>query len=121
MPYTSKASSQQIAGEFTQTTSRWRAGCNPRCSARSMRSFATSEFRWRTRNSANPATRAPWRERWETRDEQIALTWYQMGEPLLVHTQPNTLPERPYGMCTVLIPAFGARLTCNAIDAQGKP
>src|SRR5246127_5246669 len=49
--------------------------------------------------------RDAWTERLETRDEQIALTWYQMGEPLLVHTQPNTLPERPYGMCTVLIPA----------------
>jgi hypothetical protein len=64
--------------------------------------------------------RDAWTERLETRDEQIALTWYQMGEPLLVHTQPNTLPERPYGMCTVLIPAFGARLTCNGTEAQGK-
>jgi hypothetical protein len=64
--------------------------------------------------------RDAWTERLETRDEQIALTWYQMGEPLLVHTQPNTLPGRPYGMCTVLIPAFGARLTSNGMEAQGK-
>jgi len=26
------------------------------------------------------------------RDEQIALTWYQIGEPLLIHTEP--MPTR---------------------------
>jgi hypothetical protein len=45
-----------------------------------------------------------WTERLDIGDEQIALTWYGLGEPLLVHTQPYTLPGRPYGMCTVLIP-----------------
>ena len=43
-----------------------------------------------------------WTERLNTRDEEIVLTWYQLGEPFLVHTQPNTIPGRPYGMCTVL-------------------
>src|SRR5215469_18808595 len=49
-----------------------------------------------------------WTERLDSRDEQIALTWYKLGEPFLVHTQPNSVPGRPYGMCTVLIPALGA-------------
>src|SRR6266571_3431275 len=40
-----------------------------------------------------------WTERLDTRDEQIVLTWYQLGEPFLVHTQPNAIPGRPYGMC----------------------
>jgi hypothetical protein len=62
-----------------------------------------------------------WTERLDTRDEQIVLTWYEIGEPLLVHTQLNATPGRPYGMCTVLIPALGARLTCNGIEAQGRP
>ena len=62
-----------------------------------------------------------WTERVDTRDEQIALTWYQLGEPFLVHTQPNAIPNRPYGMCTVLVPALGARLTRNGIEAQGRP
>ena len=62
-----------------------------------------------------------WTERLDARDEQIALTWYRLGEPLLVHTQPNTIPGRPYGMCTVLVPALGARLTCNEIEARGQP
>ncbi len=56
-----------------------------------------------------------------TCDEQIALTWYQFGEPLLVHTQPNVVPGRPYGIGTVLIPAFGARLTRNGTEAIGRP
>jgi len=28
-----------------------------------------------------------WTERLDTRDEQIVLTWYEMGEPLLVHAR----------------------------------
>ena len=62
-----------------------------------------------------------WTESLDTRDDHIALTWYALGDPLLVHTQPNTLPGRPYGMCTVLIPAGGARLTRNGIEAEGQP
>ena len=62
-----------------------------------------------------------WTERLDSRDEQIVLTWYQMGEPFLVHTQPNTVPGRPYGMCTVIVPALGARLTRNGIEAKGRP
>ena len=56
-----------------------------------------------------------WTERLDARDEQILMTWYRMGEPFLVHTQPNSVPGRPYGMCTVLIPAAGARLTRKAL------
>ena len=62
-----------------------------------------------------------WTERLEARGEEIALTWYELGEPFLVHTQPDTVPGRPYGMCTILVPAFGARLTRNGSEAQGQP
>ena len=62
-----------------------------------------------------------WTESLDARDEQIEMTWYQMGEPFLVHTQPNATPGRPYGMCTVLIPARGARLTRNGVEAEGRP
>src|SRR5262249_33442803 len=48
------------------------------------------------------------------------MTWYRMGEPFLVHTQPNSVPGRPYGMCTVLIPAGGARLARNGVEAEGQ-
>lgn len=62
-----------------------------------------------------------WTEHLSTHDEEIALTWYDIGEPLLIHTQPNQVPNRPYGVCTVLIPALGARLTRNGVEAKGKP
>ena len=62
-----------------------------------------------------------WTERLQTNDEQIALTWHDIGEPLLIHTQPNAEPSRPYGVCTVLIPALGARLTRNGELASGQP
>lgn len=62
-----------------------------------------------------------WSEHVESVDEEIILTWHDMGEPLLLHTQPNAEPGRPYGVCTVLIPALGARLTRNGVQAAGKP
>jgi hypothetical protein len=62
-----------------------------------------------------------WTERVKARGEDITLTWYDIGEPLLIHTQPNQQPDRPYGVCTVLIPAMGARLTRNGVDAAGSP
>jgi hypothetical protein len=63
-----------------------------------------------------------WTETVDTVDETIALTWYDIGDPLLIHTQPNEGPDpRAYGVCTVLIPCLGARLTLNGDPAVGKP
>jgi hypothetical protein len=62
-----------------------------------------------------------WTESLVTHDEEIELTWYDVGEPLLIHTQPNATPGRPYGVCTILIPALGARLTRNGVQAAGRP
>ncbi len=63
-----------------------------------------------------------WTERIDAHDEEVVLTWYNIGEPLLIHTQPNAEPDRrPYGVCTVLIPALGARLTRNGVQAVGQP
>ncbi len=62
-----------------------------------------------------------WTERVSALEEEVALTWYDIGEPLLIHTQPNADPGRPYGVCTVLIPALGARLTRNGVQAVGQP
>jgi hypothetical protein len=63
-----------------------------------------------------------WTENVVARGEEIALTWYQIGDPLLIHTQPNAEPDRrPYGVCTLLIPALGARLTRNGVQAAGRP
>jgi hypothetical protein len=62
-----------------------------------------------------------WTEMIESRDDEISVTWYDIGDPLLVHTQPGQDPKRPYGVCTVLIPALGARLTANGTQAAGQP
>ena len=61
-----------------------------------------------------------WTERVSSWDEEITLTWHNIGEPLLIHTQPNAEPARPYGVCTLLIPALGARLTVNGTQAIGQ-
>jgi len=57
----------------------------------------------------------------DTFDETIALTWHDIGDPLLIHTYPNQGPDgRPYGVCTVLIPCLSTRLTVNGIQAKGQ-
>jgi hypothetical protein len=61
-----------------------------------------------------------WTERLVTRDEEITLTWYEIGEPLLIHTRPFEDPARRYGVCTLLIPALGTRLVRNGVAAAGK-
>jgi hypothetical protein len=62
-----------------------------------------------------------WTEHVMAREEEISLTWYDIGDPLLIHTQPNADPGRPYGVCTVLIPALGARVSRNGVQAVGTP
>ncbi len=61
-----------------------------------------------------------WTERIETLDEEVTLTWHDLGDPLLLHTQPNAEPGRPYGVCTVLIPTAAARLCINGEQAVGQ-
>jgi hypothetical protein len=62
-----------------------------------------------------------WTERLSAHGAEIALTWYDIGEPLLIHTEPGSPPARKYGVCTVLIPALGGRLTVNGAEAKGSP
>jgi hypothetical protein len=63
-----------------------------------------------------------WTEHVRAADEDVSLTWYDIGEPVLIHTQPNQAPNpRPYGVCTLLIPALGARLTVKGKQAKGQP
>jgi hypothetical protein len=63
-----------------------------------------------------------WTETVDAVDETLSLTWHDIGDPLLIHTEPNAGPDaRPYGVCTVLIPALGARVTRNGVQAKGTP
>jgi hypothetical protein len=64
----------------------------------------------------DPRYSGPRRSRRTTRRSRC---WYEIGEPLLIHTEPNTEPGRPYGVCTVLVPPLGARLTRSGV--KGKP
>ena len=65
--------------------------------------------------------RDAWTESLTSYDDEIALTWYSPGDPLLLHTAPNTDPGRYLGLCTVLVPCAGARLTVNGEAAKGRP
>ena len=39
-----------------------------------------------------------WTERARAPGEEIELTWHDLGDPLLIHTQPNQVPNRKYGV-----------------------
>jgi hypothetical protein len=61
-----------------------------------------------------------WTETAVTTDGDVSLTWYEIGEPLLIHTNPGE-GGRQYGVCTLLVPSLGARLTVDGVEAAGKP
>ena len=61
-----------------------------------------------------------WTETIMSAEEEITMTWHDLGDPLLVHTTPDEVPGRDYGVCTVLIPAAGTRLTHNGVQAAGQ-
>jgi hypothetical protein len=113
------------------TENRWRIYADNIAMARWLQSTVQGMLNAETADTAIPVLEAQfsksgdpryfWTERVAARDEEIALTWYQIGDPLLIHTEPNAEPGRPYGVCTLLIPALGARLTKNGIEAAGRP
>ena len=113
------------------TGNRWRIYADNIAMARWLQSTVQGMLNPETADTSIPVTDAQfsksgdpryfWTERLVARDEEISLTWYEIGEPLLIHTPPNAEPGRRYGVCTLLIPALGARLTRNGIEAAGKP
>jgi hypothetical protein len=112
------------------TGNRWRIYSDNIAMARWLQSTVQGMLNAETADLSIPVTDAVfsksgdpryfWTERVVAHGEDIALTWYDIGEPLLIHTQPNADPGRPYGVCTVLIPALGVRLSRNGVEAIGK-
>ena len=113
------------------TENRWRIYSDNIAMARWLQSTVQGMLNAETADTAIPVLDAQfttsgdpryfWTERVVSRDEEISLTWYEIGDPLLIHTQPDAEPGRPYGVCTVLVPALGARLSRNGIEPAGRP
>ena len=112
------------------TENRWRIYSDNIAMARWLQKTVQGMLNAETADTAIPVIEAAftksgdmrdcWTERAVSRGEDISLTWYDIGDPLLIHTQPNAQPGRPYGVCTVLIPAASARLSRNGVEASGK-
>jgi hypothetical protein len=111
------------------TENRWRIYSDNIAMARWLQSTVQGMLNSELEDLAIPVTEAEfsksgdardfWTERAVARGEDVALTWYDIGEPLLIHTQPNSGGRR-YGVCTLLIPALGTRLVRNGVAAAGK-
>jgi hypothetical protein len=52
--------------------------------------------------------------------DEIVCSWSNMREPMMLHTQPGTPAGRPYGLCTVFVPALDASFSINGKKAVGK-
>ena len=118
-----------LKSELTQD--RWRIWSDNIAMARWLQGTVQGMLNGELSDTAIPVTDAAfsrsgdardfWTERLSAAGEEVALTWHDIGEPLLIHTQPEPPPGRKYGVCTVLIPALGARLTVNGAQAKGRP
>ena len=112
------------------TENRWRIYSDNIAMARWLQRTIQGMLNAETGDTSIPVTEASfsksgdpnyfWTESVSARGEDIALTWHDLGDPLLLHTQPNAQPGRPYGVCTILIPAASARLVRNGVQASGK-
>jgi hypothetical protein len=112
------------------TDNRWRIYSDNIAMARWLQATVQGMLNAETADQAIPVTEAEfskygdpryfWTERVVARDEEVSLTWYNIGEPLLIHTQPLADPGRPYGVCTLLIPALSVRLSRNGVEARGQ-
>ncbi len=113
------------------TDNRWRIYSDNIAMARWLQTTVQGMLNAETADVTIPVTEAEfeksgdpayyWSEWIVARGEELTLTWYDAGDPLLIPTQPEAEPGRPYGVCTVLIPALGARLTRNGVEAAGRP
>lgn len=52
--------------------------------------------------------------------DEIECNWSNMLDPMMLHTQPGTPSGRPYGLCTVFVPALEASFSINGKKAAGK-
>ena len=64
--------------------------------------------------------RDAWTESLTTFNEEISLTWYNPGDPMIMHTDPKSDPARYLGLCTLFVPCAGAQLTINGVAAKGR-
>lgn len=65
--------------------------------------------------------RDSWTEEIKSAEDEIAITWRDIREPVLMsHQDASDLPNRPYGVSAVMVPAGGARLTLNGKAAGGR-
>src|ERR1700675_170928 len=81
------------------TENRWRIYADNIAMARWLQATVQGMLNPELKDQAIPVTDAEfsktgdpryfWTERVAARGEEIALTWHEIGEPLLIHTQPN--------------------------------
>jgi len=112
------------------TENRWRIYSDNIAMARWLQGTVQGMLNAETADVSIPVTEAEfaksgdprdfWTESLIAHDEELTLTWYEIGDPLLIHTNPGE-GGRKYGVCTLLIPALGARLAKDGVEAKGKP
>ena len=93
------------------TDERWRIYSDNIAMARWLQNTVQGMLNEETADTAIPVTDAQfsksgdpryfWTERLASTEDEILLTWYELGDPLMLHTQPHEPPERRYGVNTI--------------------
>ena len=60
-----------------------------------------------------------WTETIATDEDDIYLTWYDFGDPFVVSVETGTMPDRPHGVYSCLVPARRVQVTINGEVASG--
>lgn len=60
-----------------------------------------------------------WTETISTDEDDIYLTWYDFGDPFVVSVETGTMPDRPHGVYSCLVPARRVQVTINGEVASG--
>ena len=72
-------------------------------------------------NEKDGDLRSFWTERVSSSEHDISLTWYDLQEPFMVHSEPGEVANRVHGIYSLFIPARSAQLEMNGMVASGKP
>ncbi len=60
-----------------------------------------------------------WTETVESDDESINLTWYDFAEPFMIRVEAGSVPGRPHGVYSCIVPAARAQVTLDGRVASG--
>ena len=64
-------------------------------------------------------TLSVWNEYVSSRDDDITMPWYGLGEPVMMANPPGRSEQQPHGVYSLLVPAARAQMSMNGVFLPG--